>query len=111
VWVLRGQLNAMKNIVYCNCGLATMSGEINMRFTMLLSPLTAHTRKGRLFRKGQSSHLKYHPDPAAWVLPGKMNAMKNLVRCNRGLAIMSVEVSVRFIALLSPFDRTQGPVY
>jgi hypothetical protein len=59
-------------------------------------------------RKSQSSHLKYHLDPAAWVLPGKINALKNLALCNCGLATMSDEVVVRFIALFSPFDRTQG---
>ena len=37
--------------------------------------------------------------------------MKNYARCNEGLATMLGEVSVRFIALLSPFDRTQRPVY
>ena len=58
-----------------------------------------------------SSHLKYNLDPAAWVLSGKMNAMKILVHCSRGLAIMSGEINVRLIALLSPFYRTQGPVY
>jgi hypothetical protein len=40
-----------------------------------------------------------------------INAMKNRVHCNCGLATMSGEVSVRFFALLSPLDRTQGPVY
>ena len=29
---------------------------------------------------------------------------------NKGLATLSNEVDVRFIALLSPFDRAQGPV-
>ena len=68
-----------------------------------------HRKSGRTeFRK---FFRKYHLDPAAWVLPGEVNAMKNLVHCNYGLAKMSGEVNVRFIALLSPFDRTQGPVY
>jgi hypothetical protein len=44
------------------------------------------------------------------VHPGELNAMKNCVRCNGGLATLSGEVIVRFIALLSPFDRTQGRV-
>ena len=57
-----------------------------------------------------SSHLKYHLDPAAWVHPGELNAMKNCVRCNGGLVILSSEVIVRHIALLSPFDRTHGRV-
>ena len=47
---------------------------------------------------------------AAWVLPGKINAMKNCAHCNWGLAELPGEVELRFIALLSLFDRTQGPV-
>ena len=42
----------------------------------------------------------------AWVLPGEINAMKNCVRCSRGLDTMSGEVNVRFVSLLFPFDRT-----
>jgi len=42
--------------------------------------------------------------------PGELNATKNCVRCNGGLATMLGEVDVRFIVLLSPFDRTQGRV-
>jgi hypothetical protein len=45
----------------------------------------------------------------AWVLPGEINALKNCVRCSRGLATSSDEVNVRCVSLLSPFDRTQGP--
>jgi len=72
-------------------------------------PLTA--RKGPFIEeKSVKSPIKYHLDPAAWVLPGEINAMKSLVRCSGRLATMSGEVNVRFIALLSPFDRTQGPV-
>ena len=54
--------------------------------------------------------LRCHLDPAAWVLPGKINAMENCARCDWGLTILSGEVNVRFIALLSLFDRTQGRV-
>ena len=54
--------------------------------------------------------LKYQLNPAAWVLPGKINAMKNCAHCNRGLTTLSDEVSVRVIVLLSLFDRTQGRV-
>ena len=47
---------------------------------------------------------------AAWVLPGKINAMKNCAYFNWGLATLPGEAEVRFIALLRLFDRTQGPV-
>ena len=70
-------------------------------------PLTA--RKGPFIEEKSASHRKYHLDPAAWVLPGEINAMKNLVHCSGILATMSGEVHVRFIALLSSFDRTQEP--
>jgi len=71
--------------------------------------LVAHATP-RLWRKSRSSHLKYHLNPVAWVLSGELNAMKNCVCCNEILATMPSEVIVRFIALLSPFDRTQRPV-
>ena len=64
-----------------------------------------------MWRKSRSSHLKYQLDPVAWVLPGEINAMKNWFRSSRGLATTSGEVNVRFISLLSPFDRTQGLVW
>ena len=54
--------------------------------------------------------LNYHLDPAAWVLPGKINAMENCARCDWGLTALSGEVKLRFIVLLSLFDRTQGRV-
>ena len=44
------------------------------------------------------------------MLPGKINAMENCARCDWGLNTLSDEVYVRFIALLSLFDRTQGRV-
>ena len=68
-WVIPGELNAMKTLVHCNCGLATMSGEVDVRFIALLSPFD-RTQRHFLLRKSQSSHLKYHLDPAAWVHPG-----------------------------------------
>ena len=86
-----GEINAINNLIHCKRELATMSGELNVRF---IAP-----------------HLKYHLGPAAWVLQGEIHAMNNLVHCNCELATMSDEVNVRFIALLSPLDRTQGPVY
>ena len=55
-----------------------------------------------------STVLKYHLDPAAWVLPSKINAMKNCAYCNQGLTPLSGEVNARFIVLLRLFDRTQA---
>ena len=49
-------------------------------------------------------------DPVAWVHSGELNAMKNCAHCNWGLATLPGEVDLRFIALLSLFDRTQGRV-
>jgi len=54
--------------------------------------------------------LKYHLDPAAWVLPGKINAVENCAHCNCGLATLSKKVNVQIIALFSLFDRAQGRV-
>ena len=54
--------------------------------------------------------MKCHLDSEAWVLPGEINAMEKCAGCNQGLVTLWVEVDVRFIALLSPFDRAQGPV-
>jgi hypothetical protein len=47
--------------------------------------------------------------PSAWVFPDEMSAMKNCVRCSGGLTTQLGEVFVRFIALLSSFDRTLSP--
>ena len=44
------------------------------------------------------------------MLPGKINAMENCARCDWGLTTLPGEINVRFIALLSLFDRTQGHV-
>ena len=54
--------------------------------------------------------LKYHLDSAAWVLPGKINVMKNYAHCHSGLTTLSGEVNARFIMLFSLFDRTKGRV-
>ena len=100
----------MNNLVDCNRGLATMSVEVNVRFLALLS-LFDRTQGPVYQGKVMSCHRKNHLDPAAWVLSGEINEMNNLADCNRGLATTPVEVNVRFIALLSPFDRTQGPIH
>ena len=70
-------------------------------------------RKGPFIEEKSVDSLEISPhlDPVAWALSGKMNAMKNHVYCNCGLATMSGDVNVRFIVLLGPVDRTQGAVY
>ena len=105
-WVLPGELNAMKICVRCSRGLATTSGEVNVRFISFLSPFD-RTQGSVCGGKVGLVTLKYQLDPVAWVLPSKINAMKNSFRSSRGLATTSGEVDVRFISLLSPFDRTQ----
>ena len=105
--MLPGVLNATKYCARCNEGLATTSVEVGSRYISLLSPFDRTQGLVYLGNEGQS-HLSSHLDPEAWVLPGVMNAMTNCACCNEGLATSSSEVGVRFISLLSPFDRTQG---
>ena len=108
-WVLPGEINALKNCARCSRGLATMSGEVNVRFISLLSPFD-RTQSSVYGGKVGIVTLKYQLDPVAWVLPGEYNALKNCVRCSSRLATTSGEVNVRFISLLIPFDRSQGSV-
>ena len=75
-----GEQNAIKNCVDCNWGLATLPGEVDVRFIEHFS----------LFDRD----------------PGEPNAMKNCTHCNEELATLSSEVDVQFIALISFFDRT-----
>ena len=54
--------------------------------------------------------LKYHLDPAARVLPGKINATENCAHCNWGLTTLPGEVNVRVIVLLQGrFEFSEGP--
>ena len=99
----------MENCARCERGLITMSGEVNVRFIVLLSLF--YCSQGRVCGgEAGSTVLKCHLEPAAWMLPGKINAMENCARCEWGLTTLSVEVKVRFIVLLSLFDRTQGRI-
>jgi len=108
-WILPGEINAMENCAGCYKGLATLSGEVDVRFIALLSPFDPMQD---CFRGGKagSSRLKCHLDSDVWVLRSEINEMVNCAGCNEGLATLSGEVDVRFIALLSYFDRAQGPV-
>ena len=83
-----------------------MSGEVNVRFIVLLS-LFDRTQGRLCGGKAGSTDLKCHLDPAAWVLPGKISTIENCTCCDWGLNTMSGKVNVRFIVLLSLFDRMQ----
>jgi len=108
-WVLPGEVNAMENCAGCNEGLATLPGEVDVRFIVLLS-LFDHAQGPVCGEKAGSSRLKGRLDSEPCVLPGEINSMENCAGCNEGLATLSGEVDVRFIARLSPFDHAQGPV-
>ena len=80
-----------------------------MRFIALLSPFD---RTQGPVCEGKAGQVKLFLSSIQrrGVLPCEINATKNCARCNGALASTPGYVNVRFIALLSPFDRTQGPV-
>ena len=107
--MLRGELNAMKKCARCNGGLAI---EVSVIFIAIPLHFYRKSRKAPFVEeKSVMSPEMPLRSPAAWVLPGEFNAMRNCARCKGGLSTLSSEVNVRFISLLSPFDCTQSPVY
>ena len=74
--MLSGKINAMKYCARCNRGLTALSVEVYVRVIVLLSLFDRTQGRIRGGKVGRQS-LKCHLDPAAWVLPGKLNAMKN----------------------------------
>ena len=98
----------MGNCAGCYEGLAKLSDEVDVSFIVLLSPFDG--AQGPVYgEKAGSSRLKCHLDLEPGDLPGEINAMRNCAGCNEGLAILSGEDDVRFIEVLGPFDRVQGP--
>ena len=97
--MLPGKVNAMKNCSRSNEGLATMPDEISVQFNAFLSHFDRTQGRACGRKAGRlSTDLKCHLDPAAWVLPGMINAMENCARCDWGLTTLSGEVNLRFIA-------------
>jgi hypothetical protein len=106
--MLPGKFNSLMNCVRCKGWLGTISGEANLRFIDLLCPFDRTQRPVCGGKSVKSPEI--HLDSAALVHPGDFNAMKSCIGCKEGLGAMSSKVNVRFMALLSPFDRTRRPV-
>ena len=103
-------MNDMENCAGVNKGLAIVPGEVGVQFIALWSRFDRTHGPVRGGKVG-SRHLKCRLDPAAWVLPGVINAIESCAGCNDLIAQVPIEVGVRCIALWSRFDRTQGPVW
>jgi hypothetical protein len=89
-------------------------GEVDVRFIALFSRFQRTQgpvcgRKVRLFHLNITS-IACHLDTEAWILPVAINATENCARCNEGLAKMSGETDVQFMAFVSRFHCTQGPL-
>jgi len=97
----------MKNCAQSNGGLTTMLNEVDVRFITLLSPFD---RTQGCVGGGKAGRLTLNITSIQRYGCFKLNAMKNCAQSNGGLTTMLGEVDVRFIVLLSPFDRTQGRV-
>ena len=109
-WVLPGKINAIENALTITGDLSHCRVKSTCDSLCFSVSLTAR-RAGFGVEKGVDLAEKAHIDPAAWVLPGKINAMGNCAYCNRGLTKLLDEFNVCFIELHSLFDRTQGRVH
>ena len=73
-----------------------------------LFPLTARNAPFKEEMSVKSSGI-LHLKPAAWLFSEESNTKKNYIRCFKRLAIMSVEVDVRFIVLSVPLITRKTP--
>ena len=83
----------MENCACCYKRLATLSGEVDVRFIALLS-LFDRAQGPVCGENAGSSRLKCHLDLEPRVLPGEINSMENCAGCNEGHATLPGEVEV-----------------